>query len=237
VPRRLAALAALAALFVFPALARADWSGDGPSDVLTIHPDGRLLMYRGNGASGWATGSADLVANGWGGVSALMAPGDFSGDGRPDLLLRAKDDGRLMLYRGNSAGGLAGTGIQVGTGWGPFTALLAPGDFSGDGHPDVLARQADGALLMYRGDGDGGWVTGNGEKVGAGWQSFTAILPGGDFSGDGHPDVLAVDQSGRLLMYRGNGAGGWVTGNGEPIGSGWGGFTALAGGGDFSGDG
>ena len=68
---------------------------------------------------------------------------------------------------------------------------------------------------MYRGDGDGGWLTGNGEQIGSGWESFSAIIPGGDFSGDGKPDVLAVHPDGRLLMYRGNGAGGWVTGSGR----------------------
>ena len=55
----------------------------------------------------------------------------------------------------------------------------------------MLARQSDGALLLYRGDGAGGWLTGTGEQIGSGWQPFTAILPGGDFSGDGKPDVLA----------------------------------------------
>ena len=115
--------------------------------------------------------------------------------------------------------------------------MLPAGDFSGDGKPDLLARRPDGVLLLYRGNGAGGWVTGKGEPVGSGWQSFTAVLPGGDFSGDGRPDVLARRGDGTLLLYRGDGAGGWITGAGERIGTGWGPFTALASGGDFSGDG
>jgi hypothetical protein len=224
-------------LALWPATAQADWSGDGPADVLTVHPDGRLLMYRGNGSGGWLTGSADPIGSGWGSFTAFMAPGDFSGDGHPDVLVRAPD-GRLLMYRGNGRGGWAtGVAQQVGSGWQDFTALLAPGDFSGDGRPDVLARQSNGALLMYRGDGDGGWLTGRAEQIGSGWQPFSAIIPGGDFSGDGKPDVLAVHPDGRLLMYRGNGSGGWATGAAEQVGSGWAGFTALASGGDFSGDG
>jgi hypothetical protein len=27
----------------------------------------------------------------------------------------------------------------------------------------------DGAMLMYRGDGHGGWLTGQGEAIGSGW--------------------------------------------------------------------
>jgi hypothetical protein len=231
-------LRALVVAFVLlvPGVARADWSGDGPGDVLTIHPDGRLLQYRGNGAGGWLTGSPEGLGGGWGSFTALLAPGDFSGDDHPDLLARAPD-GRLLMYRGNGTGAFGGAAQTVGSGWQGFTALLAPGDFTGDGHPDVLARNADGLLLLYRGDGDGGWVTGNAETIGSGWGPFTAIIPGGDFSGDGKPDVLAVNQAGALLMYRGNGSGGWVTGHAEQVGGGWAGFTALASGGDFSGDG
>ena len=80
---------------------------------------------------------------------------------------------------------------------------------------------------MYRGDGAGGWLTGTGERIGAGWQDFTALASGGDFSGDGKPDVLARKSDGVLLMYRGNGASGWLTGAGEPIGAGWGSFSGL----------
>ena len=36
-----------------------------------------------------------------------------------------------------------------------FTALLAPGDWSGDGKSDLLARAEDGALFLYRGNGAG----------------------------------------------------------------------------------
>ena len=239
--KALVAVGAAALLIVLSMLAtaaRADWNGDGPGDVLTVHADGRLLMYRGNGSGGWATGAAETIGGGgWAAFTALLAPGDFSGDGKPDLLAR-DPDGRLLMYRGNGAGGWAtGVAQPVGSGWGPFTAILAPGDFSGDGHPDVLARQADGSLLMYRGDGDGGWATGAGEKIGSGWAGFTALFGAGDFSGDGKPDVLARQSDGALLMYRGNGAGGWVTGAAEKIGSGWEGFTALASGGDFTGDG
>jgi hypothetical protein len=233
--RIIAAALLLAGVCATPA--RADWSGDGNADVLAVDSAERLLLYRGNGAGGWATGSGEPIGSGWGAFTAVLSPGDFSGDNRPDLLVR-RSDGILLLYRGNGAGGfLTGMGEPIGSGWAPFTALLAPGDFSGDGRPDVIARHPDGRLLLYRGNGAGGWVTGSGEAIGAGWQEFTAVFAGGDFSGDGRPDVLARHSDGRLLMYRGNGAGGWATGAAEVVGGGWQGFTALAGGGDFSGDG
>ena len=136
--------------------ARADWSGDGHADVLAIDPGERLLLYRGNGAGGWLTGTGEPIGTGWGAFTAVLSPGDFSGDDKPDLLVR-RADGALLLYRGNGAGGwLTGMGEPIGSGWETFTALLSPGDFTGDGKPDVLARRPDGALLLYRGDGAGG---------------------------------------------------------------------------------
>ena len=232
--RRLLACAALAAALA-PAAARADWNGDGNGDVVAVASDGRLLLYAGNGAGGFA-GPGTGIGTGWGSFSRLLWPGDFSGDGRADLLA-VHPDGRLLLYRGNGSGGFTAPYPQIGSGWAGFTAVLPAGDFSGDGKPDLLARRADGVLVLYRGNGAGGFATGRAEPVGSGWQSFTAVLPGGDFSGDGRPDVLARRGDGTLVMYRGDGAGGWLTGAAERIGTGWAPFTALASGGDFSGDG
>jgi hypothetical protein len=204
----------------FTALLSTEWSGDGRQDLLARQQDGTLLMYRGNGRGGFVTGTGEHLGGGWQNFTALLAPGDFNGDGRPDILAR-QSDGALLLYRGNGDSGFTGTAVVVGGGWQGFTALLAPGDFSGDGNPDVLARAQDGTLLMYRGNGKGGWVTGSGEPIGSGWEGFTALAARGDFSGDGNPDVLARAPDGALLMYRGNGRGGWITGSGEPIGAGW----------------
>ena len=203
----------------FTALLATEFSGDGRSDLLARRSDGGLLMYRGNARSGFVTGTGEVVGSGWQDFTALLTPGDFSGDGKADLLAR-RPDGALLLYRGDGDSGFAGGGVGIGTGWQDFTALLAPGDFSGDGKADVLARRSDGALLMYRGNGAGGWVTGSGEPIGSGWQGFTALAAGGDFSGDGNPDILARRSDGALMLYRGNGTGGFA-GPGGVIDSGW----------------
>jgi hypothetical protein len=111
-----------------------------------------------------------------------------------------------------------------------FFATTASADWSGDRHADVLAIDPGERLLMYRGNGAGGWATGIAEQIGGGWQGFTALAGGGDFSGDGKADVLARQADGSLLLYRGNGAGAWATGIGEQIGSGgsFGGLTLAA---------
>jgi hypothetical protein len=235
--RALALVLAAACLCAGAAPARADWNGDAKADVLAIDSAGKLLLYRGTGAGAFVSGGGQAIGTGWGGFTALLSPGDWSGDGKPDLLARTSD-GLLLLYRGNGSGGfVSGSGEQIGTGWASLTALIAPRDWNGDGHPDILARTSEGALLMYRGNGSGGFLYPTAQQIGSGWQVFTALLGPTDWNGDGKPDLLARDGDGKLFVYRGNGTGGFITGQRELIGSGWQGFTALFGGGDFSGDG
>ena len=54
--------------------------------------------------------------------------------------------------------------------------MFGGGDFNGDGKADILARQSNGALLLYRGNGAGGFVTGTAEPVGAGWQTMNMLM-------------------------------------------------------------
>ena len=153
-------------------------------------------------------------------------------EGQVDVLAR-DDDGLLRLYRGNGSGGWINPPLQVGHGWNAMTALLGPGDFSGDGNVDVLARDAAGLLWLYPGNGSGGWLPR--VQVGHGWNQMTALIGPGDFSGDGNVDVLARDAAGLLWLYRGNGNGGWLPK--IQVGHGWNAMTAILGPGDFSGDG
>ena len=132
-------------------------------------------MYRGNGSGGFVTGSAEQIGTGWQQFTALLAPGDWSGDGYQDLIART-DAGALLLYRGDGQGGFASARTEIGSGWQQFTALFAGGDFSGDGKPDILARAPDGRLLMYRGDGDGGFVTGAPQQIGSGWSPLGGLM-------------------------------------------------------------
>ncbi|NUT56922.1 MAG: VCBS repeat-containing protein [Thermoleophilia bacterium] len=153
-----------------------------------------------------ATATATLVL-------AAPAAADWSGDGAGDVLA-VRSDGALLLYRGTGAGAFQPNGPQViGSGFAQFGALMT-GDWSGDGKPDILAVPADGRLLLYRGNGAGGFVTGQGEQIGVGFAQFTALLFVRDWSGDGKPDLIARAQDGRLLLYRGNGGGGFVNGQG-----------------------
>jgi hypothetical protein len=102
-----------------------------------------------------------------------------------------------------------------------MSAILAVGDFDGDGRSDLMARTAAGAMMLYPGDGAGGFLPAF--QIGARWTAFDVLFSPGDFTGDGIPDVLARTPEGRLWLYPGNGAGGWKA-YGQ-IGRGWTGLS------------
>ncbi len=145
-----------------------DFTGDGYPDVLARDAAGNLLLYPGNGMAGF--GARSTIGTGWGTMTAILSVGDFSGDGWADLVAR-DPAGNLLLYRGNGRGGFAAGRSTIGTGWGGFTALVAAGDFSGDGHPDLIARTSAGNLLLYPGTGASGF--GAARTIGTGWKSLT----------------------------------------------------------------
>ncbi|KRF05314.1 hypothetical protein ASH00_10525 [Arthrobacter sp. Soil782] len=198
-----------------------DFNGDGPADVIGREAaTGVLWLYRGNGTGGWLP--RVQVGHGWNGMSSITAPGDFDGDQRVDLLARERATGALWLYRGNGSGGWLPR-VLVGSGWNSITAIIAPGDFSGDRTSDVLARDAAGILWLYPGNGAGGWLPR--VRAGHGWNSMTAIIGTGDLNGDRIADIAARDSSGALWLYPGNGRSGFLSRS--PLGSGWNGINAI----------
>lgn len=208
-----------------------DLNGDTNSDQIVRDGNGSLLLYPGDGSGGWETRST--IGTGWNSMNVLLNITGFGAEAEPDLLGR-DDSGNLWLFRGNTNGTVSQYGQQVGTGWEGMTAIFSPGDFDGDGYPDVLARNSVGTFVLYPGNGHGGWGTPS--VVGQGWDMFDNIFAGDDFNGDGNADVLARTPDGRLFGYYGDGQGGWQSAAGELVGTGWDIFTALVNAGDFQGD-
>ena len=206
-----------------------DFSGDDHPDVIARTGAGALLMYSGDGASGWS--GVGTIGSGWSVMNHVFAAGDFSGDGHEDVMAR-DSAGRLHLYRGDGKGGWLGWGV-VGTGWGHMTAIFSPGDFSGDGNADVMARDGVGDLWLYAGDGKGGWSAVY--KVGTGWNTYDQIFAAGDFGGYGEANIMGRNSAGDLYVYQADGWGGWV--GQYRAGTGWGVMDAIFGAGDFDGDG
>jgi hypothetical protein len=78
------------------------WNADGAPDSVIRRSNGRLVLYPGNGPGG-LTGGRVIGSVGtrydW-----VVAVGDVTGDGRTDLVARARATGKLWRLRGTSRG-------------------------------------------------------------------------------------------------------------------------------------
>ncbi|WP_329287286.1 FG-GAP repeat domain-containing protein [Streptomyces sp. NBC_00691] len=132
--------------------------------------------------------------------------------------------------------GLYIDGVFIGSGWGVYNALVGPGDLSGDGKGDLLARDRSGNLYLYKGNGQSTGFAGR-VKVGSGWGSFNKILGAGDYTGDGRADIVARTSGGDLYVYPGTGNAAAPLGARVKAGTGWNTYGKLVSPGDLNGDG
>ncbi|MEV0153387.1 glycoside hydrolase domain-containing protein [Micromonospora sp. NPDC050686] len=196
-------------------------------------PKRRMKQYRGDHTETWGGVTINIDSN-YLDVAvpqpAPPMPGDFTGDGWPDLVARQTSNGSLYVYPGNGTS-LTGRSV-VGTGWNGMDAIIRT-DFTGDGREDVIGRvKSTGEAWLYPRTGSG-W--GSRSRIGTGWNILREITPAGDFNRDGNRDLLAVQTSnGYLYLYPGRGTG---FGTRAIVGSGWNGMDELAGVGDFNRDG
>ncbi|MEU8179676.1 FG-GAP-like repeat-containing protein, partial [Micromonospora sp. NPDC049047] len=96
-------------------------------------------------------------------------------------------------------------GTSIGTDWQQFTKVMAA-DVSGDGHADALGIRPDGTMWYFPNNMDsnaGGRPFTTKIQVGKDWQQFVKVIAG-DYSGDGHADLVAVRADGTMRYYPNN---------------------------------
>ncbi|WP_141726441.1 FG-GAP repeat domain-containing protein, partial [Actinacidiphila rubida] len=176
----------------------------GTGDMVARDTSGVLWYYRGGGdARPFA--ARTKVGAGWNTYNSLVGAGDLTGDGRADLLAR-DTSGVLWLYQGTSSTTAPfAARVKVGAGWSAYNSLAGTGDLTGDGRPDLLARDTSGALWLYQGQSSPTAPFAARVKVGTGWGVYNALVVPGDLTGDGRADILGRDASGALWLYKGTG--------------------------------
>ncbi|MFC9464089.1 trypsin-like serine protease [Streptomyces coelicoflavus] len=147
-----------------------DLSGDALPDLVAKDKYGVLWLYPGKGDGTF--GSRVRIGGGWAKYT-ITGKGDYNRDGRPDLLAR-DGSGVLWLYPGTGKAAPAlGSRVRVGGGWSVYSAFATAGDVTGDGRPDLLARDGSGVMWLYKGTGRSGTATFKTRvRVGGGWNAF-----------------------------------------------------------------
>jgi hypothetical protein len=212
---------------------RTTWGPDGIGDVLTLSSNGVINYRPGNGTGGF---SGAMSASGWPSTVTLVPFGDLNGDRQNDVLVRFAG-GELRVYRTfrGQAFTTSTPHTSLGTGWNQYNLLTSPGDLTGDGLPDLIARKTStGEAFLYKGTSAGKLSAR--VRIATGWNGYKKIVGIGDFNGDGRGDLLAQDKSNALWRYDGTG-----TGTFKPrvkLSANWGSnYNVVLGAGDLTGDG
>ncbi|MEV0489971.1 glycoside hydrolase domain-containing protein [Streptomyces atratus] len=196
-------------------LAVGDLNSDGKDDLVgTEVASGKLYLYPGTGSGPGRR--KEIGSGGWNGINNTFV-GDFTGDGRDDLGGVGTSTGTLYLYRGHGDGTIdAGSSrTEIGSsGWNGMDKIVSPGDMNRDRRDDIVATEkSTGKLYLYKGHGNGTIDAGPSRtEIGSrGWNGISDYA-GGDFTGDGTGDLVAVKSqpgaTGKLYLYKGTGKGG-----------------------------
>lgn len=187
------------------------------SDVVAADTAGALWRYP---AAGARLGARTQIGSGFIGVKSVHAT-DWNADGVPDLLVQWTN-GRLALYRGAPAGGFTAPLTLAGSGWDGYDITVGQW-VRGAKYPAIVAQAPDGSLTSF--------TTTTGTSLTAGTavaQGMTRMHPiMTDFDGDGNADIAAIDNIGRLVLYRSNGKGQLVAEPRPTIGTGWNNMTSA----------
>jgi Beta-propeller repeat/FG-GAP-like repeat/Viral BACON domain/Putative binding domain, N-terminal/FG-GAP repeat len=165
---------------------------------------------------------------------------DFAGTGKPNLLWQLNSSGQAAIwYLGGPGGNVYQSFGWLNSGNLPGWTLAGAADFNGDGHPDLMwQNNSTGQVAVWYMGGAGGNVFQSFGWLNSGDLPGWTLVGAADFNGDGHPDLMWLNNStGQAAVWYMGGAGGnvyqsfgWLNSGDLP---GW----TLVGAADFNGDG
>lgn len=198
-----------------------DFTANGNADVV-VAPDGcfgepnnsKFHMLLGDGHGDLSAGPTTTAET----TGCGFEVGDFTGDGRDDLVTYGQGNEDISVLPSEPAGGF---GPAITTPAPPDSWFIArgPADLDGNGTPDlVLARFTEPSSFdVMSGNGAGGFTASGPYASGSPYLSSTPVF--GDFSGDGHIDIASFSgfSSPRITVLENNGAGAFSTGLVVPL--------------------
>jgi hypothetical protein len=179
------------------ALLLCDFDGDGFTDLFHAANGGLLTHNEGGKFRAWEKSGLALPK----GAANLhgMAAGDFDNDGDWDVLVPLPTG--VRLYRNDNNGSFTNIArrIELSKVTGPVSAA-AWGDLNGDGALDLILCQPKGDVLMFLGDGAGGFAEVS-AQMGVDTIGAAGAVALADLDGDGDLDVLVNTQEKVVVAF------------------------------------
>ncbi|MFE3586621.1 trypsin-like serine protease [Streptomyces niveus] len=156
-------------------VAPGDVNGDGKGDIVSVTSAGSLMVYPSFGNGKFNT--AVKVGTGYQAYNQVRGHGDFTNDGKADLLVRRGGTNALYLVKGTGKSTAPFEApVLVRPDWSAYNLIVTPGDVNGDGKADVLVRTPGGSLSLLKGTGKGtSEIFATGVSLGTGWQNYYTI--------------------------------------------------------------
>lgn len=194
-----------------------DWNGDGIMDLLIKGKDGTLTLRKGNATGGFT--NQGLGTSGWQNLDITV--GKFKKtDLYPSIIGKDRTTGYLYNYT-NPDGSWIKDKNQIGTGWSSLSPLNLI-DWDQDGSKDVIARNANGELVLYRTNGAGAFIMETRQIIGAGWGMYDSIHVMTGRGGAGKVGLMARSATVGNLAYYEATKNAWL--NAVHVSNGWTGF-------------
>jgi len=136
-------------------IAIGDINVDGAPELLATRTDGRLFVYpfRPDGEGRFEPSYE--VGHGFTGYELVASP-EWDTDGGSTVLAINSATGALRQFLARGEATLSG-GQTIGSGWSTFSDVVAVDNPMSTGVPGLVARQPDGTMWLYLGDGSGGF--------------------------------------------------------------------------------
>uniref|UniRef100_A0AAU2V4P9 VCBS repeat-containing protein n=1 Tax=Streptomyces sp. NBC_00003 TaxID=2903608 RepID=A0AAU2V4P9_9ACTN len=187
-------------------VAAGDLTGDGKNDLLARTHNGDLHLFPGTGDLKAPFGERIKVPDSWSDFDQIVGVSDSNGDGIGDVYARNRTDDLVFFAGTGKVGQPFEPGVKLGAGWHAYNQLLSADDRDGDGLSDLLARNLDGDLYLYRANGQGGFAAP--VKYRSGWNDADVIAGIGGQAAFGNKFLTGRDAEGRI-------SGRYATNNGQ----------------------